>query len=280
MISEQSSSALVSDYQLAPIEVGHGSTLVFQSERNTKLPNHRFSHQLGVTTHVRRLFGKAAGMYPYVLTGHSITRTGPQTWCTVKLPNHKRKAGQAHSTYTLLIEAPRSDADLNVFSVIEHADRDFWAFFNSSTFHSTEDFTRPPSLQARFMAEIVAKKKDSQRIDRSYQLRIEELRSYAELDGLAINGASETDFWAFIMSKPTAREAELVLLDNGNLRAIWDDEDGNHFGLQFVGNRTLQYVIFRRRKWSKTISRVAGRDTFDGVQLQVQSFELGTLLHK
>ena len=70
----------------------------------------------------------------------------------------------------------------------------------------------------------------------------------------------------------------MILVDNGNLRAVWDGNDGEHFGLQFVGSHALQYVIFRRRTGSSHISRVAGNDTLDGVKRQIRAFELEALL--
>ena len=118
----------------------------------------------------------------------------------------------------------------------------------------------------------------TQQTHQTYRLRIEDLRGDAEHDGFTVNEDSEMDFWSFIISMPFACEAEVVFLDNGNLRLIWDDEDGNHFGLQFLGDRMLQYVIFQRRRGTNHISRVAGRDTFDGVKRQVRAFELETLL--
>lgn len=279
MISEQSGGTLVSDYRLAPILVSHGSTLAFESERNTKPPNPRSSRHLGAATHVARLFGETAGVYSYTITDRSIRPTRPQNWFTANLSKKKRKVTRPHLAYTIRIEAPRSDADLNVFTAIEWADRNLWTFFKARGFHFTDDLTGPTSLQARFMAEYALKREDSLRIGQAYELRIEELRSYAEFDGLSINEASENDFWSFIMSLPFAGEAELVLLDNGNLRAIWDDDNGNHFGLQFLGDRELQYVIFRHRNGRRKISRAAGRDSFDGVKLQIQTFDLETLLH-
>ncbi len=155
----------------------------------------------------------------------------------------------------------------------------------STGFLSTAHYLgiEPPAkfdASSLFMEELADKVRNAQQIHQEYRLRIEDLHSYAELDGLTVSEASERDFWSFIMSITFAGEAELVLLDNGNLRAIWDDENGNHFGLQFLGDREIQYVIFRHRKRHRIISRVAGRDTFDGVKLQVQSFELETLLHK
>ena len=112
----------------------------------------------------------------------------------------------------------------------------------------------------------------------AYRDRIEELRRFATLDGFSVNKASERDFWSFLTSMPFVCKAEMVLLDNGNLRVIWDDEDGNHIGFQFLGNGRLQYVIFRRQKGSSHVSRVAGRDSFDGVRRQVRLFELESLL--
>ncbi|MDE0297586.1 MAG: hypothetical protein OXN17_03030 [Candidatus Poribacteria bacterium] len=112
----------------------------------------------------------------------------------------------------------------------------------------------------------------------AYRNRIEELRCFGELDGISVNQASEKDFWSFFGATPFVLTAETVLLDNGNLRVIRDDEDGNHVRLQFLGNGRLHYVIFRRRKRSSHVSRVAGRDTFNGVRRRLRLFELEPLL--
>ncbi len=130
----------------------------------------------------------------------------------------------------------------------------------------------------QYMEEIADKARKTQQNHQTYRLRIEDLRSDAEIDGFTVNERSEIDFWSFIISVPFASKAEVVLLDNSNLRVIWDDEDGNHFGIQFLGDRILQYVIFRRRKGTNHISRVAGQDTFDGVKQQLRTFDLESLL--
>jgi hypothetical protein len=132
----------------------------------------------------------------------------------------------------------------------------------------------------RYRDEIANKERQKLEMYHAYLSRIEMLRSYAALDGFSVNKASEQDFWSFIESVPFVRKAEVVLVDNGNLRAIWDGEDSSHLGLQFLGNCILQYVIFRRRKRSRHISRVAGRDTFEGVKQQVKTFELEVLLQE
>ena len=115
---------------------------------------------------------------------------------------------------------------------------------------------------------------------RAYRGRIEELREYGEGEGLSINEWSEKDFWAFVKSLPASRKGSLVLMDNGNLRALWKGEKESHLGLQFLGGRMVQYVIFKRRKRARKVSRVAGSDTFDGVRRQIEGFELSSLLSR
>lgn len=253
---EQSSSTLAAEYRLPLLLIGYGSTSDFDSEGDSQSSDSRGAYSIGTT------------IRPYNL----------QNWIPTKFAEKTEKVLTPFQAYRLRIEAPRGDVDLNAFTVTEGANQSLRSFLKSRAFHVTDDLVEPISLQARFMAEYAAKREDTLRVDQAYELRIEDLRSYAEFDGLTINEASERDFWSFIMSIPFACEAELVLLDNGNLRAIWDDENGNHFGLQFLGDWELQYVIFRHRKGRRKVSRVAGRDTFDGVMRQVRTFELETLL--
>lgn len=112
----------------------------------------------------------------------------------------------------------------------------------------------------------------------AYRSRIAELRECGDNEGVTINEASEKDFWAFVKSLPFARRGSLVLMDNGNLRALWRGEQESQMGLQFMGDRMVEYVIFKRRKRARKVSRVAGADTFDGVKPQIDTFELNTLV--
>jgi hypothetical protein len=113
----------------------------------------------------------------------------------------------------------------------------------------------------------------------AYQVRIEALGADAVQDGYGLNRASERDFWHFVRSEPFIRKGNLVLMDNGNLRAVWRGENGTHIGLQFLGGRTVQYVIFKQRAAAGAISRVAGRDSFEGVKRQIAAFDLRPLIY-
>lgn len=116
------------------------------------------------------------------------------------------------------------------------------------------------------------------KICQDYSRRIEVLSSDAEDDGLVLNEASERDLWQYIRSVPFAQKAGLVLVDNGNLCAVWKGDDESHLGIQFLGNQWVEYVIFKRRPSTSDVARVAGRDTLDGVKRQIDAFDLTSLM--
>ena len=112
-----------------------------------------------------------------------------------------------------------------------------------------------------------------------YRARIEELREDAQLEDILWNKHSETDFWAFVVTNSHWRKGLLGLVNNGNLRATWKKDDGAHLALQFLGDSSAEFVIFKRRPGSRRISRAAGVDTVQGVLQQISTFDLARLVH-
>ena len=112
----------------------------------------------------------------------------------------------------------------------------------------------------------------------AYSSRIAYLKDEATHDGYELNESSEDDFKQFVRSMPYLRKGDLVLMDNGNLRAIWKDDRSGRLGLQFLGGNMVQYVIFWRRHADREISRVAGRDSLEGIVRQIDAFQLHSLL--
>lgn len=114
-----------------------------------------------------------------------------------------------------------------------------------------------------------------------YRDRLTELRAAAEEEGIEWSEASRQDFQAFVTNNPDWRKGYIVLMDNGNLRAVWDDDndDDRHVAVQFLGGGHVQYVIFKRRQGAEQVSRVAGTDTIDGIKRQVAAFDLSPLVY-
>lgn len=113
----------------------------------------------------------------------------------------------------------------------------------------------------------------------TYRDRVQMLCCEGEAEGIELHSPSEEDFYSFVKSAPFSGRASLVLIDNGNLRAVWRNDDGSHVGIQFRGGQTVSYVIFKRRSSASGISRVAGTDTLDGVKSQIRAFGLEPLLN-
>ncbi len=86
----------------------------------------------------------------------------------------------------------------------------------------------------------------SHEIEWAYAERIGQLEHEGLAEGIELNESSERDFWKFINTPAITRQAELVFIGEGNLRAVWEDEIGNFLGLHFLGNRRIIYVIFKK----------------------------------
>ena len=114
----------------------------------------------------------------------------------------------------------------------------------------------------------------------SYRSRIKALCADAADEGYSVRSESERGFWKFVSGRPNLRRGSVVLMDNGNLRAVWKDGQGAHLGLQFLGEGMVQYVIFKRRSKAQHVSRVAGRDTLTGLLNQIDAFQLQSLLYE
>ncbi len=144
---------------------------------------------------------------------------------------------------------------------------------------STEELGwHPSSPSEAFFEECLRGAMGAWEIRLAYQGRIADLIRYGKDEGISLNESSLMDFWAFVRSAGCTRRAGLALMDNGNLRAVWKGEDGEHLGLHFLGNHTVNYVIFKRRPGSTGVSRVAGNDTFDGIRRQIRAFHLTPLV--
>ena len=138
---------------------------------------------------------------------------------------------------------------------------------------------RPLDPAKVYDREIQSKAQNIYDLYTAYASRIEVLKEQAALDGYSLNHASSAAFVEFLKNNPRIRRGRLVLMENGNLRAVWKGEKEAHIGLQFINNRSIQYVIFTRREPQSPVSRVSGRDTLAGIKRQIEAFDLDSVLY-
>ncbi len=112
----------------------------------------------------------------------------------------------------------------------------------------------------------------------AYQRRIAQLRLFAEEDGIELSILSESDFFDFACTEPRIKAASLVLLDNGNLRAVWRSGQ-QEVGVQFYGGGSVQYLISREGDDGK-ITHTARRGTFEELSAAITDAELGRFVYE
>jgi hypothetical protein len=95
------------------------------------------------------------------------------------------------------------------------------------------------------------------------RVRLLRIESYSE--GFPFSEASLTDFLAFQRENSPRKRPAIFVNDHGNIRAVWRTGE-EQIGLQFLGNREVQFVVFSTRPRSKSsINRFAGNIGQDDV---------------
>jgi hypothetical protein len=108
--------------------------------------------------------------------------------------------------------------------------------------------------------------------------RIGELKRLGAEEGLPWSPESEDDFWAFVSLWPRLREPGLVLMDNGNLRAMWRNAAGEQVALEFRGYRQVYFVFFARRPEGPPMARSVGEDSVVRINEKIAGDNLTGLL--
>jgi len=79
-----------------------------------------------------------------------------------------------------------------------------------------------------------------------FAARLIELESAADEAGIEKSAASETCLSAFMVNAAVSRMPIITLRPNGDLRAVWKNNDGEQVGIQFESTLKLDYVIFSK----------------------------------
>lgn len=112
---------------------------------------------------------------------------------------------------------------------------------------------------------------ESNDLTSAYLKRIEWLRNEGVCEQITLNDSSVRDFLSFIDAASYSLRASLVLVDNGNIRALWKLTGEDRIGLQFQGDGNASFVIFKRPASGVATSRIYGLDTLDGVRARIRA---------
>jgi hypothetical protein len=138
---------------------------------------------------------------------------------------------------------------------------------NSGTPVLDEVFQSP---LGKYLAESAVHRQVKHRIEVQIEDRLRELRIDAHVDEEAFSEESVRDLRQFVKSIGITKRPGIFLLDNGNVRALWRDADGQQVGLQFLGDEKAQFVIFSLRDNPRMMARIAGIDSVVGTRARIE----------
>ena len=188
----------------------------------------------------------------------------------------------AHADLWIVARASRDSFGQTLSSMARRARRPLFLFQSAEEWESVS-LTPRATVQLLDPAATYGQEVKS-RVDKipdrisEFDDRMEELEEHAQLEGHLINAASKDSFLEFFKRNPLIRRDRLVLMENGNLRAVWKGEDSAHIGLQFLNKCCVQYVLFKQREPFSPVSRAYGRDTMKGIMKQIKAFNLENIL--
>lgn len=96
--------------------------------------------------------------------------------------------------------------------------------------------------------------------------RIDELHACAAADNEPFSETSHADLRRFLSNLPFVRKPSIFLLENGNLRAVWKNDQNELIGLQFIGGGAIQFVSFHLREEPAMMSRACGVDNHESLR--------------
>jgi hypothetical protein len=103
------------------------------------------------------------------------------------------------------------------------------------------------------------------------------LKQLGAEDALPWSNESENDLLGFIWSEWVVVVPAVVLMDNGNLRAVWR-RGQEQVGLEFRGFGRVSFVLFAARDHGRMIARMAGEDRLKEIAGKIAADGLMELL--
>ncbi len=98
----------------------------------------------------------------------------------------------------------------------------------------------------------------------SFEKRLNQLKTLSKDEDLSFNKLSSVCARNFVQKTAAYARPSIFLLTNGNIRLLWENSQNEQVGLQFMGNKQIQYVIFVQR--DGLMAELMGVDKIVGVQ--------------
>ena len=125
-----------------------------------------------------------------------------------------------------------------------------------------------------YHAVVMSRAQNRERTREKLLQRGRDLLKVGPEDGIKIQEASWRDFVEMVNTTDFASMPALVLLENGNFRAVWRGDGSTQAGLQFLGDGAIQYALITGDRYEYA----AGRVRASNVKAQLKAHRLDTLV--
>lgn len=109
------------------------------------------------------------------------------------------------------------------------------------------------------------------RYRQEYSDRIEYLRELGTDEEILINLDSRSGFWQLMDTIPDAQRAEVVLLENGNLRVFWRSENNDYFGLEVLDDDSVRALVRHRTADDEAVTLRAGPGSMSEIVREIEA---------
>jgi hypothetical protein len=108
--------------------------------------------------------------------------------------------------------------------------------------------------------------------------RIRELEKILkEEDGSSLSQNSVDEFYTFMELAGATRRPRIFVPGNGNLQAVWKDDETNQVGVHFLGNGEVHFVLSHSYPEGPSMSSI-GVDRLRDIVRRIESHDLLRLL--
>ena len=134
-----------------------------------------------------------------------------------------------------------------------------------------EDELKSDDVLNQYLADFDEMLAKTKRTFQAYEHRIEELHKFVldDEECSEINESSKKDFWCFVRSMPSANKAGLMLLDNGNLSAVWRPASTTRIEVEFFGGGWCNFVKLKRYGGANRTSHKVGVCRLDELSTEI-----------
>lgn len=151
------------------------------------------------------------------------------------------------------------------------------SFANTSSLVESSDYGTSSAFRVLSGEEVHLAFPHPSQVQLEIAERLRDLSFMAHEDGIRPSADSLWDMQVFLAVIPLKSRPSIYLQDSGNYRVIWRNAQKEQIAIQFLGDDSAQFVIFKRMP-NGTMARVSGSCPLSALYRQIEAYRAESLL--